>query len=430
MTITFTGTVSGTPGTRFTLSFNRFDEDVQQIAGNTAQTIPANGQVAVSDTMTFAASTTAGRRNFDQIFAHNIAGQADVYSGAANVTVNCAGGHAPLLQDSTRLRISPGMSILSPAYPNRLHQTTVAQECGSHIGNPFAAAAVCDSALRNGRAIFVWDWNPNCPTPNICVKDINGYRLYRVDGGRHDLAYDQNNGSGVTAIVLPPPAGGYDGKCYAVTAYKGARESYDSNTVCVGVADLGGKHFTLFESANTMGTGSNTVMGGNLPGNNCLIGYPDVPSDTVGFFHQDGCAVGSFWYRHYVRFDTSRVAGRLIKKATLHFHIAWSRLHQSGMHQDVTNNINCADGVYEADEPWGDIDKDHLVGGPRIASMATEVSVSPDISIDVTPTVQRWASGASPNYGIMLKGTNESPAEDNNKCMTGYQQFAISVDGF
>jgi hypothetical protein len=87
-TMTFSGTVTGTPGTTFTYAFNRFINGAQQVADQGAHVMPASGQFPVSDSIDVNSSTSGA--TFDQIWVHGIAGgQMDVYSNKQPFAVNC-----------------------------------------------------------------------------------------------------------------------------------------------------------------------------------------------------------------------------------------------------------------------------------------------------------------------------------------------------
>jgi hypothetical protein len=89
VTIAFTGSVTGTPGTAFTYSFNRFVNGVQQVVAGGTVTL-SSGSYAVNDSIPISATTSA--KTFDQIWVHNISGgQTDVYSNQANFSVTCGG---------------------------------------------------------------------------------------------------------------------------------------------------------------------------------------------------------------------------------------------------------------------------------------------------------------------------------------------------
>src|SRR6202049_3782358 len=78
-TMVFKGTVTGTPGTTFKLSFNRLIKGVQQLADESSASIPACVSLAVSDS--FVIVKNASGSTFDQIWVHGISGgQSDVYS--------------------------------------------------------------------------------------------------------------------------------------------------------------------------------------------------------------------------------------------------------------------------------------------------------------------------------------------------------------
>ena len=98
--------------------------------------------------------------------------------------------------------------------------------CTAHGG--FGGGLACTAGLQAGMLALVWNCS-NCK--------VDGYRLYRVDSGRHDLqpsggAYASD--ATVTLALLSAPSDGFNGKCYAVSAYKGANESALSNWGCAG----------------------------------------------------------------------------------------------------------------------------------------------------------------------------------------------------
>ena len=138
--VQFTGTISGTPGTTFTYSFNRFVNSVQQVVGGNMMTMPPGGSITVNDSISIAASTNGV--TFDQIWVHNIGTfQPDVYSNEVHFTVNCVTATP-----------SPGPSLLPgpkpPSIPNGLTSTNDPQACTAHGG--LAAGLACSGGFTTG----------------------------------------------------------------------------------------------------------------------------------------------------------------------------------------------------------------------------------------------------------------------------------------
>jgi hypothetical protein len=88
-TMSFSGTISGAPGTQVTYSWNRFINSSQQVASGATVTLGAS-PYAVSDSIKLIAN--ASGTTFDQLWVHNISGgQPDVYSNKVTFSVTCAG---------------------------------------------------------------------------------------------------------------------------------------------------------------------------------------------------------------------------------------------------------------------------------------------------------------------------------------------------
>src|SRR5215470_9710562 len=124
-TVSFTGSIIGTPGTTFMYSFNRFINGTQQVVNVGSGTIPASSSLPVSDSMTI--SMPASGRTFDQIWVHNITGgQSDVYSNEVGFTVTCGAPPKPTPKPTPKPYHLP--------YPTHLKNTVDAKVCGQHGG--------------------------------------------------------------------------------------------------------------------------------------------------------------------------------------------------------------------------------------------------------------------------------------------------------
>ena len=112
----------------------------------------------------------------------------------------------------------------TPAVPGNVRNANGAQDCAAHVG--LIGALVCPDLIRSGRMLLVWDWQAG-----IGPAAIDGYRVYRVDGGKR-LVYTRADKKDITLFDVPLPAGGYVGTCYAVSAYVSTTESGLSGAFC------------------------------------------------------------------------------------------------------------------------------------------------------------------------------------------------------
>lgn len=423
VTLQFNGSINGTPGTSFAFSFNRYINSVQQVVAGGNVTLPASGTVAVSDSISISSTTTS--TSFDQIWVHNIkGGQSDVYSNKANYSVNCAPPTPPP---------TPTPGPTPPPSANSLNSTNDPQVCTAHGG--FGGGLACTAGFSNGWLALIWN------APNACSSCIDGYKVYRVDGGQHSFVYNQNNGKDVTLALVTKPSDGFNGKCYSVTSYKGNAESSDSNTYCVnGPIDTpvvrsfnitANAERNVYHHYNYTGFGP----GCGLPTN----GYAPGPGLSVGFLHDYGSSVGitcyedTVVYQGAVNFELGsagillRNSKASVKSATLTFQkisgngscLAAVRLPTSDWSnaQDLISSNTYSPGI-----PWS-------YNSESVSMQGVLISSSGNYSIDVTSAINNFAKGNWPDYGFVLIGGNEDTSgyHDNNVCVTDYGNFALNV---
>jgi hypothetical protein len=403
-TIKFTGTISGTAGTAFTYSFNRFVNSAQQIVTGGTMTMPASGSIAVNDSIPIASSTSGS--NFDQIWVHNISGgQADVYSTKAAFSVTC-GTPPPAL----------------PA-PTNLNNTTSASTCGQHGG---LAGLFCPDALHNGYLVLVWNYaNPT---------SVDGYHVYETDNGQHVQVDDQKNDQ-VTVSFLKPPAQGFAGRCYVVTAYKSGVDSGPSNSYC------GPSKYSLSPNSY-MGRGSSQIMKlssyhWDTRKNSYIFqiaGLSGLPENGEACGPLNQPCVGYSTYKTgdgptlYHEIDTWRayispiwtgptsLAGMNVYKATLALTV------------NQPNALHCFGGIGPALAAWQG-NKDYVQGD---FTYNEPFSLSGSLlTIDVTSIVRDWATGKVPNFGFVLDGSNETGSEpDNVTCTISFSAASLSVEHY
>ena len=88
MTVSFAGSITGTPGTQFSYDFLSTVDNVVKTFGQGTVTLPASGSMSIYHNYAIGSSTTGV--NEEQVRVHNIAGgQADIISNAAGFSVTC-----------------------------------------------------------------------------------------------------------------------------------------------------------------------------------------------------------------------------------------------------------------------------------------------------------------------------------------------------
>jgi plastocyanin len=116
------------------------------------------------------------------------------------------------------------LDLHTPAVPGNVRNANGVQDCAAHVG--LIGALVCPDLIRSGRMQLIWDWQAG-----VGPAAIDGYRVYRVDGGKR-LVYTRADKKDITLFDVPLPVGGYVGTCYAVSAYVSTTESNLSGAFC------------------------------------------------------------------------------------------------------------------------------------------------------------------------------------------------------
>lgn len=396
-TVNFTGSITAAAGTTFTYSLNRFINGAQQIITPAGQPIvigPSPTPVPVNDSIKISASTSG--LTFDQIWVHNISdkqgGHPDVYTTPpSNFKVTCA-TPSPTFPPNVLKNI---ISVL-PQPPVNLHQTGNAQDCGSH-----ALGFVCPAAMANSWLVLVWCWpDGNACGPTSTSANIKGFNVYQVDNGKHVLVASNspyNDGTLATGGVVETPAGGFANQCYAATAImSNGQESGNSNVVCLGNGSVG--NVTTTYHATAWATRYQSSQYGNVP----FRGLCDL---CLGWQHDEssiGGVIQIWWYadnnRAYYRFDLSGISGHYIASATLHVPL-------------TGGNLSCFSAIAAADTDLnGNTD---YIGGNFSAPGG-----SIGTGLDVRDIVRAWVSGGTPNYGFVLRASNENRSPESTTCLT------------
>lgn len=408
VTITFTGSITATANTSYSYGFVHFLNGVEQ--PGLFSPSAGSGSIAVkSDTMTFTSSSGAGAA--DQIDVHNISpSQPDFYSNKLSFTVTCAAPPTPTP--------SPGFNFHNPAVyqlgppnpPTNVRQTTNEQECGAH-GFSFG----CPIAMSNGWLVLVWCWQPAGCNPASTSQNIKAFNVYEVDNGKRtvvDNVNPDNSGNLPTAGAVNTPPGGFANQCYAVTAVMSDnRESGRSNVVCLGSGTVGNVTDAYQPTATAIRSQSSQYGNGPFRAD-CNTAM------CVGWHHDQSSIIAPniipiWWYadnvRAYYRFDgLNSIKGHYIASATLTV-------------VPVGGSLNCFSAIAAADTDWTQVQNTYIGGNflPPSGSLAG--------GLDVTTLVRAWVAGGTPNYGFVLRGSNENLVAESSECRTDLGTATLTV---
>ncbi len=329
--------------------------------------------------------------------------------------------------------VNPALTMVNPNFvpaPSGMGITHDTPTCTAHGG--FGGGLACTAGLQAGMLALVWNC-ANCK--------VDGYRLYRVDGGRHDLqpsggAYASD--ATVTLALLSAPSDGFNGKCYAVTAYKGANESALSNWGCAGAGStattttLSAAHVLHWYHSRESRTG--TIGWTHSPYDNydssLYVGYADhYGENTFGDLYFDQ------FNRLGLMYDLSPLSGHPISKAILKLSAlsSWHDFDSTDYVKVETANLSSQSP--EACVTIVDVATDHWWLNNDMNSTVSYLSpgafMGPDFSIDVTSEVQKWLGlAAPPNFGFVLRGDDENDlwhGNTNHVCLTQLQSASLVV---
>jgi hypothetical protein len=447
-TMAFAGTITGTPGTTFQYSFNRFVNGVQQVHNVGPATLPASGTLAVNDS--FGVSTSSTGINFDQVWVHNVSGgQADAYSNKASFSVTCGaatpapstspgGTPTPSGPKFGRLQtlIDPDDAARNPASPGDIKTSGDPKACAAHMANPLVAGLLCQPIAAAGKLFILWTWHPHAGCFS-CPQDVDGFKIYQTDASRATRTYltETSAGPGATVSVLNNPPGGFVGKCYSVSAYKGAKESTLGQATCITSAPaVGATTVTLPAAKVRSSTQSHYEITGAMgvlkPDSDEHSGRSDATL-MAGFYHNatkepPGDTYANGIVRGAVLFDISGLLGRPLQKAVLHLHVGLTRFsHDTYVNAPRDDSMSCAQELGTGTTQWWTttdwIEADWIDNPSRHG---------PSVDVDVTTAVRAWMNGA-PNYGFVLRGDFEDlNVFRSDTCETTYDSATLTVTHF
>ncbi|MFN2462147.1 MAG: DNRLRE domain-containing protein [Candidatus Velthaea sp.] len=327
----------------------------------------------------------------------------------------------PLRQSKTLVIASPGLKVSSlnaarvgtlqikVMVPTNVRNASGGTDCGAHLG--LIGALLCPDMIKSGDLLLVWDWKNDTGLP-----PIDGYRVYRVDGGRRQLASSTNNAQ-QTLADLAQPAGGYKGACYAVTAVAATRESDLSPPYCAG-----GSSAATTVRLTAVHANSGFQFGRQGSG----LGFIAPDGQVVGFRYQAarhffGDEATNLVQRAAFAFDVTPFVKHRLVSAKLRLTIAWS--------QGQGNNHSCATAVGTGTEFWWQNNGSGLIPG-SFGYDVVPTDTGPEITADVTRIVAPWLIG-EPNYGFVLKNDDEDTnAFRNMQCQTAYTNPILELTSY
>ena len=346
----------------------------------------------------------------------------------------------PLATPTPKPYVPPMALAMNPLAAPHLNSTTDPSVCASHFGSDVLfVPLLCGAAIKAG-LMLVWDWSPtpSCPT---CPQSVDGYNVYRTDGGRHQKLVTQSP-QDVTGWGPPVPSDGWAGKCYRVSAVAGSQESFMSNQVCVGgIVQVGTQTVTFSPQLVRTAHHRTTHKSGICNSTDTVLSF-DNKSLEVGYDYHNFTAFcdehTSNNYRGGVLFDVSSLAGKKIFKATLHLGQIYTEYNGSpnsnASYQFVdhpydftSSSWSCGNVIGIGTNTWWSI--------PSWFAMSDFNSwsgSSTPIDIDVTTKVAPWLQG-SPNYGFVMRSSIEGDLNDFQylwACTTTVSQPSLTVEYF
>ncbi len=336
--------------------------------------------------------------------------------------------------------------------PYNFTRTTSLVQCEARSGvGDYLAKIICESAFSTGATVLTWDWIPTCIFPvevakikcTDYIKDTDGFRIYKTTGTSTVLfrtVKDRNQ----SMLVLP--AGTLDGppSIYTVRAFKGSRDSDDSNPyvfsgagtatntvtlrnpvlvqedhtdqnhnrdLACKIGDFMGDMWTkIFGGLDASGTGEDTGPGG--PATAVAVGFAN--HYIAGSFPFDCWEYYGIWSRGKVQFDLGGVKSP-VWKAQLNFQ---TRPGSAVAGDAYAGFSSCAATI------------NFLTGAD---TFETYDALSPTVTaytVDVTEAVKRWVENGEPNFGFLLRPYKEKFAFNRDVCMSIFEHFELTVTYF
>jgi hypothetical protein len=411
------GAIAGTKGAGVTYNFVYYDPASKSTVALAPVSVSIGGSGIVPVTATLSIAVAHAGPSWVQLVA-KAAGQS-LASNKAAFSVTCTTSTPPPAQ-GTRSIASMGilrqrMLLPNPvgiAVPTGLTSTLAQQDCSAHGG--FAGGLACMAGIPQGWLPLIWNFCSGCTA--------DGFHVYRIDGGHHDLVPIPANGPGVTLAVLNVPPGGFAGKCYAVAAFRGSLESTLSNPFCV--RSGGGPLHTVFLRPIHERSSEAEASWSAVPMLGCAGGQWSHTENNpdglwVGYYH----AVWAVWNespvgiplpchdwdnrldRGAIAFDVSSLQGKHIYLAYVHLTVDTTQIYDYGQtggidrsHYLTDHATSCASHVGLGQNAWW-----NGTGWiPTTASAYIAERQGPNVTYDVTSLMSPMVSGW--NFGLVFTG--------------------------
>ena len=226
----------------------------QWTGGAALPAIPINGSVTIAVTLNGPAGTApllplvttvnAGRWIAESDYTNNTREISTLSRlGCVSTLTRNAGVVQAALATPTPYPYHPGIPLNVMPAPTNLTYTTDPSTCIQHVG--FGGAFVCQAVIeKSGLLLLVWDWAP-CYAPT-CAKTIDGFHVYSVTSRIIPVSIHPGGSGLVThvktlldtqttpAVTMRGISPFHTGECFVVTAFRGSKDSSDSNVYCAG----------------------------------------------------------------------------------------------------------------------------------------------------------------------------------------------------
>jgi hypothetical protein len=422
------GAIAGAKGTSVTYNFVYYDPASKSAVALAPVTGSIGGSGILPVTTTLSITAAHAGTSWAQLVAK--AAAQSVASNKAAFSVTCTTSTPPPSHAAISIA-SMGMLRQTPAMvnaalidaPTGLKNTLAQQDCSAHGG--FAGGLACMAGIPQGWLALIWNFCNGCKA--------DGFHVYRIDGGHHDLVPIPANGAAVTLAVLNVPPGGFAGKCYAVAAFRGSLESTLSNPFCVGAG--GSTIQTIFlkpvheRSSEAEASWSATPMLG-CAGGQWSHNENNPDGLWVGYYH----AVWAIWNesplgipmechnwdnqldRGAIAFDVSSLQGKHIYLAYLHLIVDTTQTYDYSKtgaidktHYLTDHVTSCASHAGLGQNNWWS----YTSWIPTTASAYIAERQGPNVTYDVTGLLNQMVNGW--NFGLVLTGdyTLDSSANPN-----------------
>lgn len=412
ITLTFNGSITGPGNSSVTYLWARFVNGKPQDSASISTTIPGNGTLTLMPPPQLTIdATTQGFQSYS-LFITSPAGSDSTTHGKVFFTATC-GTPPPTPSPSPGLNFHNPLiyQLAPPDAPTGLKVTNNEQECGLH-----GYGIACPIAMQAGDKILVWCWGQaGCNGPASTSQGVKAFNVYEVDNGKHvrlTSVPPDSGGNIPTASAVDTPQGGFTNQCYAATVVMSDnRESGRSNVVCLGSGTVGNVSDNYGPTDSTIRSQSSQY--GNVP-----FRADCNTQMCVGWHHDQSSIIAPniipiWWYadnvRAYYRFDQlGAISGHYIASATLTVIPTQGR-------------VDCFSALAAADTDWRNNPNTYIGGNfnPPAGTLAG--------GMDVTDIVRAWVSGNTPNYGFVLRGSNENLVAESSECRTELGNATLTV---